>query len=288
VHQRNFAEIIVVMGRNPRAGDQRDRREMDFAGGAGRAACRFMLRALGNAVLRFTDVKVPKENLIGREGEGSRSRWATLNTRSPRAAPGVVAPAGGCWRSAAHGATSACNGGPVGRHEAVAQKLAGMAATTFARGGRHGPGRPPLRPENGTTSGWKPPRRRNSAPSGPGARGRRHADPRGAGLRDRASQASRGEPPAGVERAMRDSRIKPDLRRSTEIMHLFIAREAVDRHFQVPEPWWIPRPRKEKLRLFSGILAFYACGIPRGSSLVALAEIRESEDWPPTCASPSG
>src|SRR4029078_12264859 len=65
------------------------------------------------------------------------------------------------------------------------------------------------------------------------------------------SLARRGEKPIAVERAMRDFRINLIFEGSSEIMRLFIAREAVDHHFRMA--FDIVRPESTMKERLSGM-----------------------------------
>jgi alkylation response protein AidB-like acyl-CoA dehydrogenase len=192
------------------------------------------LRGIENGVTRLHDVRVPAENRIGREGEGLKIALTTLNT-GRLSLPAMCAGAGK-WslKIAREWSRERVQWGrPVGEHEAVASKIAFIAATAFAleavvdlSGQMADEDRNDIRIEAALAKLWASEMACVVADELVQIRG-------GRGYETAASLAARGERGIPAEQLVRDLRINRIFEGSTEIMHLLIARDAVDTHLSV-------------------------------------------------------
>ncbi len=261
-----IADVVVVMAKVPKTGISAFILPYRTPGVTVTHRNAFMgLRGIENSVTRLENVFVPKGNLIGREGQGLKIALSTLNT-GRLALPAIcVGQSKWATKIAREWAGERVQWGrPVGKHDAVAQKVAFIAASAFGLEAMLDVAsrladekRNDIRIEAaiaklyGSELGWTV---LDELVQVRGGRGYETAE----------SLKARGEKPIPVEQALRDMRINRIFEGSTEIMHLLIAREAVDRHLQVAgDVLDAETPLGAKAKSAAGAGAFYAKWLPK-------------------------
>ena len=237
-----IADTIVVMARTPdkvMGGKPRTQIsafivEMDQPGCEVVHRCDFMGYAgIQSGLLRFRGVRVPKENLLGPEGQGLKLALITLNTGRLTLPATNAAVAWQCVGAARRWAARREQwGSPIGKHEAVASHLAWMASHAYAMqslsdyaAALADRGDSDIRLEAamaklfGSEMVFQVADRTVQVFAG-------------RGYETKASLEARGEWGEPVERWFRESRLNRIVEGTSEILRLFLAREALDPHLR--------------------------------------------------------
>lgn len=269
-----IANLIVVMAQTaPKIVNGKEKKqisafilEMNTPGIEIIHRCEFMgLHGIYNGMIKFTDVKIPAENLLWKEGRGLAMALGTINVGRLTLPAASVGSAKQCLSIVRRWGKERVQWGmPIGEHEAGKAKLSYIAATTLA-----------MEAITWLTSKWADEKKVDIRIEAAMAkyfcteelwkitdmtmqlRG-------GRGYESSRSLKARGEIGFPVERAMRDCRINTILEGTSEIMKLFLAREAMDPHLKKAAPL-LSRNSSifTKLKLGLKLLVDYATWIPK-------------------------
>jgi len=269
-----IAGLLVVMAKTPpkiRKGREINQIsafvvEADAPGVEVTYRCRFMgLKSLYNAIIEFKDVKVPRENIIAGEGKGLRVALTTLNTGRLTLPANCVGAIQACLKMARQWSNEREQwGSTIGKHGAIADKIARIASTLFAlesmttlTSALVDRKQTDIRVEAamaklfGTEEAWEITYETMQIIGG-------------RGYETHESLKGRGETPYPIERVTRDMRINTIFEGSSEIMRLFLAREAMDPHLKTAGEAVNTRlPMGRRLKAAMKALGFYASWYPK-------------------------
>ncbi|MFD7279205.1 acyl-CoA dehydrogenase family protein [Streptomyces sp. NPDC059862] len=265
------ADLLVVMARVPKSEDHKGGItafvvETNSPGITVENRNAFMgLRGIENGVTRFHQVRVPAANRIGPEGAGLKIALTTLNTGRLSLPASCVGAGKWCLKIAREWSAAREQWGkPIAEHEAVGTKISFIAATTFAleavtdlASQMADEDRNDIRIEGALAKLYASEMAWKMADELVQIRG-------GRGFETAESLRARGERGVPAEQILRDLRINRIFEGSTEIMHLLIAREAVDAHLSVAGDLIDPdKTLQDKAKAGANAGVFYAKWLPK-------------------------
>jgi alkylation response protein AidB-like acyl-CoA dehydrogenase len=223
------------------------------------------LRGIENGVTRFENVRVPAENVVGGVGRGLRVALTTLNTGRLSLPAICMSSAKLALKYVREWSNERVQWGlPIGKHEAVAEKIAFIAGLSFAMeavvelsSGLADEARNDIRIEAALAKLFCSEMAWRVADEMVQIRG-------GRGFETAESLRARGERPIPAEQILRDLRIARIFEGSSEIMKLLIAREAVDQHLSVAGSLIDPEVGlTDKAKSAANAASFYAAWLPK-------------------------
>lgn len=223
--------------------------------------CEFMgLRGIANAALVLRNVKVPTENMIGKPGQGLKIALSTLNV-GRLGLPAAGLGAGRAFLEECQWwATSRVQWGQsVGKHQSITKMIANYAASLFSM-------------ESMVSLTCSLADRQNTDIRLEAAAAKYYCSETlwkmlddymqvrgGRGYETALSLYNRGDRPSSLETVFRDMRIGRIFEGSSQVMHLIMAREALDTHFKLVMPLMMPKPgqKEGKVALVMKAAKFY-------------------------------
>lgn len=270
----NIADILIVMCLTPPKIEHGKEKkqitafivETNTSGFEVAYRCSFMgLHGVKLGLLKFNNVRVPRENILWGEGLGLKLAFITLNTGRLTVPAAMTGAGKWCLSVARRWAKQRKQWGlPIGEHELIASKLSTMAANVLAMDAvtwltshmadAH---KLDIRLEAAmaklfcTEIGWR------VVDDTFQIRG-------GRGFETSPSLKGRGEEGFPVERMFRDVRVNLIIEGTSQIMRLFIAREALDLHLKRMEPLLNPRvPIFQKFKTAISLGVYYLFWYPK-------------------------
>ena len=267
-----IAGVIVVMAVTPsKVIKGKSRRQitafivdMDTPGIEIKYRCRFMgLNGIQNGLIHFNNVKVPKENILLREGEGLRLALTTLNVGRLTLPAASVGVGKWCLYVCREWSTERDQwGGKIGTHEAIAEKVSNITVHTYAMdamtwlvSAMADDEKKDIRLEAAISKYFCTHHALWIVDETLQIRG-------GQGYERAESLKGRGQHAWPVERVLRDMRINTIIEGTSEIIHLFIAREALDPHLSRMKPLLMSGSFQDKLKAGVSMAMFYAKWYP--------------------------